>query len=60
MVEIRILAYSATASANTSKLAGARCRRRVNGVIIYVDQTTTENWNEIDAVRLIGRPVSVP
>lgn len=26
----------------------------VNGVIIYLDQSTTGNWNEIDAVELVG------
>ena len=29
----------------------------VNGVIISVDQTITESWNEIDAVELAGQPV---
>jgi hypothetical protein len=27
----------------------------VNGVTIYLDQSITNNWNEIDAVQLIGR-----
>jgi hypothetical protein len=26
----------------------------VNGVIVYLDQTLTNNWNEIDAVELVG------
>jgi hypothetical protein len=29
-----------------------------SGVIIYLDQSTINNWNEIDAVRLIGRRAS--
>lgn len=28
----------------------------VNGVIIYLDQTIGGNWNEIDAVELVGTP----
>jgi hypothetical protein len=28
----------------------------VNGVNIHLDQTITQNWNEIDAVQLIGNP----
>jgi hypothetical protein len=30
----------------------------VNGVTIHLDQRITGSWNEIDAVRLIGRAVS--
>ena len=30
----------------------------VNGVTIHLDQSLINDWNEIDAVRLIGRPVS--
>lgn len=30
----------------------------VNGIIINVDQTETGNWNEIDAVELVGTPVA--
>lgn len=30
----------------------------VNGVIIYLDQTIGGNWNEIDAVELVGMPIS--
>ncbi len=29
----------------------------VNGVIIYLDQSITGNWNEIDAVELVGSPI---
>lgn len=30
----------------------------ISGVALHLDQSITGSWNEIDAVRLIGRPVS--
>ncbi|PJF21461.1 MAG: hypothetical protein CUN56_10985 [Phototrophicales bacterium] len=30
----------------------------INTVIIYLDQAITDNWNEIDAVELVGVPVN--
>jgi hypothetical protein len=32
----------------------------VNGVILYLDQSVTGDWNEIDAVELVGVPVDAP